>query len=236
MASNNESCPAVTEMIHSKPMEYSIADVIRVVATEIQRMEEYGLRYLADDRETAGIRQQWTDLEEQFSTGTWMPSMDLLHAAGRLGKKLVSDVDHRISVIASSYTQAVDFAFNIFGIGIDGTVNRDAIVSPLTKSRRIISSPASSKSGSRGEPTGRALSPHRIRQVGNLSSNYSANTNGSGMEDWQHEEAFKEIMRIQAAMVPATQPPGSVKSDLSQDSNRYRESPQDLKRLIFTNP
>ena len=37
------------EMIHSEPMEYTIEDIIRVVATELQRMEEYGLRCVAKE-------------------------------------------------------------------------------------------------------------------------------------------------------------------------------------------
>ena len=76
--------------------------------------------------------------------------MNLLQAAGLQDRGLVSDVDKRMSVIMSSYSQAVDFVFNIVGISIDSTINLDEVITPLVKDRRRVSSPARSKSGSIG--------------------------------------------------------------------------------------
>ena len=49
------------------------------------------------------------------------------------------------------------------------------------------------------------------------------------MDEWQQEDGFIEI-------TPTEQPPESIRSDISSETNRsmIRESPMDLKRLIFT--
>ena len=183
-------------------------------------MEEFGLRYVTGEAEAGELRQEteqkWRGLQEQFNQGICMPSMELLHVAGRWGRRLVSGVDDKIKKIVHGYETGVDLAFNIFGISMDNSIDRNPLVSPLSKGRRRIPSPASSTSGSIGF-RGNTQQQYRHSPI-------PISPCGMNMDEWQQEEGYKEIQRIQAArrvpITPTVQPPESIRSDISSETNR----------------
>jgi hypothetical protein len=149
-----------------------------------------------------------------------------LDAAGRWGRQLVSAVDNQITDLGMR-RESVDLAFNFFGISMDNSIDNNPLVSPISKNRRRSTSPDSSTKGFRGHTQQSSTSPIPI--------NY-----GIDIEEWQKEDGFKEIQRIRARRGLTTsteQQPESIRSDISSETNRslIRESPMDLKRLIFTN-